>query len=331
MSLTVRILGCGSSGGVPRIGNNWGNCDPANPKNRRTRASIMIRREGGDGFTNVLIDTAPDLREQLLAAETCQIDSVLYTHEHADQTHGIDDLRALALISRARVPIFADDATGAMLRTRFGYCFKTPPGSQYPPILDMHNITAKQAINVAGPGGIVTAMPFPVEHGEIKALGFRVGGLAYTPDISGVLDENLHFVEGLDCWIIDSLRHAPHPSHFSLDDALAWIEKARPKRAVLTNMHVDLDYGTLCASVPDNVTPAYDGMTIGIAGGTAARATPELQNPAQPVCVHYSGEDVAAGDGVADAMEFVGGMRIGGIGLGIAREEGADVRGAVVL
>ena len=266
MSLTARILGCGSSGGVPRIGNNWGACDPANPRNRRSRCSLLLTRRGAEGLTSVLIDTAPDVREQLLAAGCAQVDSVLYTHDHADQCHGIDDLRALALIQRARVPIFAAEATRATLTSRFGYCFQAPEGSPYPPILTMHPIEVPAPVTVCGGGGPITAQPFAVEHGATPTLGFRINGLAYTPDLNSIRDEDMGALEGLDCWIVDALRRTPHPTHFSLDDALAWIERVGPKRAIVTNMHVDLDYETLRAELPAHVEPAYDGMEIAVSG-----------------------------------------------------------------
>lgn len=265
MSLTARILGCGSSGGVPRIGNNWGDCDPDNPLNRRTRCSMLLQRKSYKGTTNVLIDTSPDIREQLLAAEVDHMDAVLYTHAHADQCHGIDDLRALALISRARVPVWADEPTRELLIDRFGYCFEAPPGSPYPPILEMNLLKAGEAVTVDGPGGPITAMPFEVDHGSIIALGFRVEGLAYTPDTNGVPEENMRYVEGLDCWVIDALRRVPHPSHLSLEESLALVEQAAPKRAVLTNMHVDLDHGQLSEELPGHIRPAHDGMTLEIA------------------------------------------------------------------
>ncbi len=262
MSFTARILGCGSSGGVPRIGNNWGDCDPANPKNRRSRCSLLVTRTEEVGKTCVLIDTSPDVREQLLLAECNQIDSVVYTHDHADQSHGIDDLRALALIQRARVPIWADTSTRETLTTRFGYCFQAPEGSPYPPILEMHAMDVPNPIVVDGPGGTIAAHPFKVEHGATPTLGFRIGNLAYTPDLNSIPEESLSALEGLDCWIVDALRRTPHPTHLSLDETLSWIERVKPKRAVVTNMHIDLDYETLRAELPENVVPAYDGLEI---------------------------------------------------------------------
>lgn len=259
---TLTILGCGSSGGVPRIGGHWGACDPENPKNTRRRCSILLQRQASEGATTVLVDTSPDLRTQLLDAGVQTLDGVLYTHEHADHTHGIDDLRAIAINTRSRVPVYFDAATGDLIKSRFAYCFKTPPQSPYPPILEPGEIVAGMAVRINGEGGPLTAMPFTVTHGDINALGFRFGGVAYTPDISDVPDASLPFLEGLDVWIIDALRRTPHPSHFSLDDALSWISRLKPKRAVLTNMHIDLDYQTLVGELPDTVEPAFDGMVI---------------------------------------------------------------------
>lgn len=262
MSLTVTILGCGSSGGVPRIGNNWGACDPANPRNRRRRCSLLAQRRSDDGQTTVLVDTSPDMREQLNGVDVGWLDGVLYTHEHADHTHGIDDLRMVALNGKARVKVHGSQQTMAMLHTRFDYCFQTPPGSQYPPILDGAVIRALEPVTIDGEGGAITALPFDQVHGSIDAFGFRFGNLAYSSDISDVPEESLEALAGLDVWIVDALRRIPHPSHFSLEDTLRWIERIAPRRAILTNMHVDLDYDTLVGELPEGVEPAYDGMTV---------------------------------------------------------------------
>ncbi|HSI39205.1 MAG TPA: MBL fold metallo-hydrolase [Xanthobacteraceae bacterium] len=265
MSLRFTILGCGSSGGVPRVGQGWGACDPAEPRNRRRRCSMLVDRLDRNGAaTRVLIDTSPDLREQLLGADVQRLDAVLFTHEHADHTHGIDDLRPLALHNRRRVDVFLDSETSAMLHQRFGYCFSTPPGSEYPPILSEHRFAHGTAITVTGPGGTVEAIPFRQQHGAIIAYGFRVGGLAYSSDLHDVPEESLEFLADLDVWIVDALRPSPHPSHFSLAEALAWIERLKPRRAVLTNLHTDLDYASLRRSLPDHIEPAFDGMTITI-------------------------------------------------------------------
>ncbi|WP_127901058.1 MBL fold metallo-hydrolase [Solirhodobacter olei] len=258
--LRFTILGCGSSGGVPRLGGHWGDCDPANPKNRRRRCSLLIEREGAEGTTRVLVDTTPDMRDQLLDAGVGELDAVVYTHAHADHVHGIDDLRQIVFNIRRRLPVWADGDTQEALLSRFGYAFVQPEDSPYPPILDLHTI--KGPFAVSGPGGEIALTPFRVNHGAIDALGYRVGGLAYLPDVLTIDDQSWPVLEGLDCLVIDALRRKPHPTHAHLAQALEWIERLRPRRAVLTNMHIDLDYDTLEAETPDHVTPAYDGMTL---------------------------------------------------------------------
>lgn len=262
MTASLTILGCGSSGGVPRIGGRWGKCDPNNPKNRRRRCSILVRQTDGQGETRVLIDTSPDMREQMLSENIGWLDSVLYTHEHADHTHGIDDLRAFYLNQRKLIPVWADEPTASMLLARFSYCFYTAPGSDYPPILTMNRIIPGQAIEMAGAGGVLKALPFEVEHGNIRALGFRIGGIAYTPDLNGIPNDSLDALSELDLWIVDALRRDPHPSHFSLPETLDWIARLKPKRAVITNLHNDLDFNTLLHELPDHISPAYDGMVL---------------------------------------------------------------------
>ena len=262
MTLKLTILGCGTSGGVPRIGNNWGACDPANPKNRRRRCSVLVQREDGNRRTTVLVDTPPDIREQLLDAGVGWLDGVLFTHDHADHSHGIDDLRMVAYNGRRRVAVYQDEATGRSLKERFNYCFDTPPQSEYPPILESHEIRPGEPFAIRGPGGTIKPVPFRQLHGSGQTLGFRFGGIAYSPDASDLPEESLPFLENLDVWIIDALRYATHPSHFSVDEALAWIDRMKPKRAVLTHMHIDLDYETLARSLPSGVEPAYDGMVL---------------------------------------------------------------------
>lgn len=262
MNLSFTILGCGSSGGVPRPALGWGACDPGNPKNRRRRTSLLVERRGPIGVTRVLIDTSPDLREQLLDAEVEWVDAVLFTHDHADHTHGIDDLRALVMKRRRRVDVYLSEATSRVLRTRFDYCFETPPGSQYPPIVNEHRITPGRLIAVDGEGGPIVAMPILQEHGDIASLAFRFGDVAYSTDLSGLPTESALALEGLKLWIVDALRYTPHPSHLSLSETLAWIERLRPERAILTDLHSDLDYDVLRAQLPLHVQPAYDGMRI---------------------------------------------------------------------
>lgn len=277
----VTILGCGSSGGVPRVGQGWGRCDPANPRNRRRRCSILVQKfpgqqaaggapgafsgpDASDGLgpTNILIDTSPDLREQLLDAECDRVDAILLTHSHADHTHGIDDVRPLVIEWRKRIDVWMDDFTSAAMRERFAYIFQTPPGSQYPPLLNARQLVHGQPCDVEGSGGTLEAIPFRLDHGDIEALGFRFGGIAYTPDLVDIPDESVAHLEGLDVWIVDALRYRPHPSHFCLEQTLDWIARLKPKRAVLTNLHTDLDYAHLAAELPDGVVPAYDGMRI---------------------------------------------------------------------
>jgi phosphoribosyl 1,2-cyclic phosphate phosphodiesterase len=262
MTLKFTILGCGSSGGVPRPALGWGACNPANPRNRRRRTSLLVERSNGAGSSSVLVDTSPDLREQLIDADVDWLDAVLYTHEHADHTHGIDDLRALFLKHRRRVDVYVDEPTSKSLNARFGYCFQSPPGSEYPPILTEHRLMAGVPLNVDGEGGTITALPILQEHGDIASLGFHFGRLAYSCDLSGMPDVSAAALAGVDVWIVDALRYRPHPSHFSVDDALGWIERIRPRRAILTNLHTDLDYDELKAKLPPHVEPAFDGLTI---------------------------------------------------------------------
>jgi phosphoribosyl 1,2-cyclic phosphate phosphodiesterase len=254
------ILGCGSSGGVPRIGGLWGACDPANPKNRRTRCSMLAERTGPHGTTRVLIDTTPDMRAQLLMAEVDRVDAVVYTHSHADHVHGLDDLRQIVFNTRQRLNVWADRPTQDALLSRFAYAFVQPEGSSYPPICDMHTI--RGPFEVTGAGGPIRLQPFTVDHGDIEALGLRIGGLAYLPDVLAIPEDAWPMLDNLDIWIVDALRRTPHPTHAHLALTLEWIERVRPKRAVLTNMHIDLDHATVEAETPPHISPAFDGMVL---------------------------------------------------------------------
>jgi phosphoribosyl 1,2-cyclic phosphate phosphodiesterase len=258
--LSFTILGCGSSGGVPRIGNHWGDCDPTNPKNRRRRCSLLVTRETADGVTRVLVDTSPDMREQLLDAGVSGLDGVIYTHSHADHVHGIDDLRQIVINLRQRLPVWADGPTQEALISRFSYAFVQPEGSPYPPILELHSIDGP--VTITGAGGPVSFIPFRADHGSMDALGFRIGPLAYLPDAVAIPEDSWPHLADLDCWIVDALRRKPHPTHAHLDMTLGWIARAKPARAVITNMHLDLDYATLRAELPPHISPAYDGMTV---------------------------------------------------------------------
>ncbi len=258
--LEARILGCGSSGGVPRLGGLWGDCDPDDPRNRRTRCSLLLTRHGPDGATRVLIDTSPDLRNQLLDAGVGELDAVVWTHAHADHVHGIDDLRMITFNTRRRLVCHADSATSEALLDRFGYAFVQPEGSDYPPICDLNLIDGD--VTIDGAGGPITLTPFDLVHGRITALGLRCGPMAYLPDVNEIPEAAWPYLYGLDCMIVDALRRQPHPSHAHLALTLEWIARAAPRRAVLTNMHYDLDWATVAAETAEHITPAHDGMTL---------------------------------------------------------------------
>ena len=262
--LRAVILGCGSSPATPRIDGDWGACDPNNPKNRRSRCALLVERRSPSGITRVLVDTGPDLYQQMRSAEADWVDGVLYTHAHADHIHGIDDLRGFVLGRRQRVDIYADRITFDHLQRAFGYCFETPPGSSYPPILNGHLIEAGMPVTITGDGGPITAMPFSQIHGSIESLGFRFGGLAYSCDISDLPDQSLDALKDLDVWIVDALRYNPHPSHFSVAEAIEWSLRIAPRRTILTHMHIDLDYDILASELPEGIEPGYDGLAIAL-------------------------------------------------------------------
>ena len=260
MTLKITLLGCGSSGGVPRLGEKWGACDPLNPKNRRQRCSALIEKKNTKGTTRVLIDTSPDMRDQLLNAGIGELDAVLYTHAHADHVHGLDDLRMIVINMRKRLPVWADAATKADLISRFGYAFETPKGSNYPPILEINDIDGP--FKIEGAAGPLSFIPLEVNHGNIDALGFRVADIAYLPDVFEIPEYTWEKLMNLKLWVVDALRYEPHPSHSHLERTLKWIERAKPERSIITNMHVDLDFETLYHELPINVEPAFDMLSI---------------------------------------------------------------------
>lgn len=270
MGLRVIILGCGSSGGVPRIGGDWGVCDPSESKNARTRSSVLVQKWQGEGepdskaCTNVLIDTSPDLRVQLLRENIRHLDAVFYTHDHADQSHGIDDLRAIAYRMRKQIPTYMDAHTKVHVFQRFNYCFEMPEGRVHPPILALQDLIEDKTVSVIdGPGGSISIETFEVSHGPTPSLGFLVDGqIAYSPDVWGVSDSVLTRLGNIDCWIVDALRYSQHPTHAHADKALSWLAKSEVKSAVLTNLHIDMDYETLLAELPKIIRPAFDGMRI---------------------------------------------------------------------
>jgi len=262
--LEVVILGSGSSGGVPRGDGDWGACDPAEPRNRRLRCSLLVRRHGPNGVTSVVIDTSPDLREQMLAARVRHVDAVLYTHDHADQAHGIDDLRVFAARARRRIPAFMDAATRAALMRRFDYIFESRNG--YPALLDARDLPPHgQPWSVDGLGGPIPVVTFDQAHGPIRSVGYRLGPVAYSPDVSDLDDAAFEALAGCDLWIVDALRYTPHPTHTHLDRTLDWIARSGVKKAVLTNLHIDMDYSALAAIVPPNVEVSYDGWSARLA------------------------------------------------------------------
>lgn len=255
--MRVRILGCGGSGGVPLIGNDWGACDPENPKNRRLRASILVE----DRDTTLLVDTSPDLREQLLAAAVGQLDGVLFTHDHADHVHGIDDLRPINRRMREWIPIYGDNETLAALRTRFGYVFETIPEKYgfFKPCLTPNLIKGPFQV------GNIDVLPFDQAHGFGRmSLGFRFGSVAYSTDVVDLPETAFEALRGVRLWIVDCLRDQPHPTHSHLEKTLSWIKRVQPERAVLTHMNQDLDYESLLKRLPGGVEPAYDGMVLNV-------------------------------------------------------------------
>ena len=260
-------MGCGSSGGVPRPALGWGVCDPNNPKNRRRRTSFLAERRTADGVTRILVDTSPDLREQLLDANVDWVDAVLFTHEHADHTHGIDDLRGLFINRRKRVPVWLDERVSQIMHARFGYCFAAAPGSEYPPMVRENRMEAVSARSRSR-GREARSPPCPSSRSMATSPRSASASAAWPipATSSGLPPDSVTALEGLDVWIIDALRDKPHPSHLSVSEALDWIESLKPKRAILTNLHTDLDYDELRSRLPSHVEPAYDGLTHRTAG-----------------------------------------------------------------
>lgn len=265
--IRATILGCGSSGGVPRLGGHWGSCDPANPRNRRRRCSLLVERDGPDGTTRVLIDTGPDMVPQLIDAGVGTLDGVVWTHAHADHIHGIDDLRQITHNTHDVVAGWADAPTARALRGRFGYIFERPAGSYYPPIVALSVIDGP--FDVTGAGGRVHIRAFQVDHGGSPSLGMRISAapdgapaLVYVPDVKAIPDAAWPDIMDAEVFICDALRRTPHPTHAHLALALDWIKHSNAARGVITNMHLDMDYDAVMADTPANVVPAFDGMVI---------------------------------------------------------------------
>jgi phosphoribosyl 1,2-cyclic phosphate phosphodiesterase len=252
--MKITMLGCGSSTGVPAIGPDWGACDPSDPRNRRRRASLLIECRG----KTVLIDTSPDMREQLLDANTGRLDAVILTHAHADHLHGIDDLRSVNRAMQQAIPLYATAATLAEVEHRFGYVFDLIPadGYFYKPHLTPHPIEGP--FTAAG----LPIMPFAQDHGYSETLGFRIGVFGYSTDVTELDDAGFAALVGIELWIVDCLRYLPHPTHSHLEKTLSWIDRVKPGRAILTHLDRPLDYRELAAQLPSGVEPGYDGLVI---------------------------------------------------------------------
>ena len=262
MILEVVILGCGSSAGVPRADGDWGACDPADPRNRRSRCSLMVRRRSHEGpETTLIVDASPEFRLQTNAASVRRLDALLLTHDHADQCHGIDDIRAFAITQQARIPCWMDLASAASLSERFGYIFRGQ--GQYRPIADLHSVPIEGgAWSIDGPSGPIPVVAFDQDHGDIRSFGYRFGPIAYSSDLIDLPEASFAALDGVEVWIVDALRYTPHPTHAHVDKTLSWIERVKPKRAILTNLHIDLDFAELAARLPAGVEPAYDGLSL---------------------------------------------------------------------
>jgi phosphoribosyl 1,2-cyclic phosphate phosphodiesterase len=266
-TLEVTILGCGSSGGVPRADGAWGACDPADPRNARSRCSLLVRRRGEGGAaqeTTVVVDASPEFRLQTARAGVRRLDALLLTHDHADQCHGVDDIRAFAIAQRRRIPCHVDAPTRRTLTRRFGYIFEGE--GIYPPIADFVDVPDHGvAFAIDGPSGEIPVVTFDQDHGPVRSLGYRFGGVAYSSDVVGLPQSAFEALQDLDVWIVDALRDTPHPTHAHVELALEWIARVKPARAILTNMHIDLDYAALAARLPPGVEPAFDGLTFQVA------------------------------------------------------------------
>ena len=255
MSLKLTILGCGSSLGIPRIDGYYGKCDPNNKKNIRSRCSALIRSKN----INILIDTSPDLKSQLLKNKVKNIDKVFYTHSHADQTHGINELRVFSLKNKKKIPIYADKITYKNLKNTFGYCFKDY--KDYPSILDAKILKKKHIVRDLNRNIIIKSLK--VHHGSIKSICYIINDkCAYAPDVNKIDDKDLKNLENLKYLIVDCLRYNFHPTHFNLEDVFDLIHKIKPKKTILTNLSNEIDYNEIKKKLPKNVIPAYDGLTV---------------------------------------------------------------------
>ena len=256
--MQFKILGCGSSMGVPRSDGDFGKCDPNEKKNYRTRCSAFLKSKKN----NILIDTSPDLRNQLISNKIKNIDKVFYSHMHADQTHGINDLRVFFIKNKKTIPIYADKATSKYLLKTFSYCFKKT-FNEYPPILNLNSV--KKKIDIKDGRKKISITSISVKHGKVNSICYIINKkLAYISDVSEINKKDFKYFKNLNYLIIDCLWYKKHPSHFNFDDSLKFIKIFKPKKAILTNLHSELDYNILKSKLPKNIVPAYDGLTINL-------------------------------------------------------------------
>ena len=255
MSVKFTILGCGSSLGIPRIDGHFGKCDPKNKKNYRTRCSALISAHK----SNILIDTSPDIRSQLISSKIKNIDKVFFTHSHADQTHGINELRVFYLKNKKKIPIYADKRTKNYLINSFSYCFKN--STSYPATLKMNNV--KKMNNYKFGKEKISIKSIPVQHGKINSICYIINNkCAYAPDINKIYQKDLIHFKNLKYLVIDCLRYDPHPAHFNLVDVLNLIKIIKPQKTIITNLNNDIDYSSIKRKLPKNVVPAYDGLSF---------------------------------------------------------------------
>tara|TARA_Y100000590_G_scaffold470715_1_gene668347 strand:- start:10282 stop:11094 length:813 start_codon:yes stop_codon:yes gene_type:complete len=260
--IKITILGCGSSTGVPRVGNEWGDCDPSIPENKRNRCSLLIEKINNNKKTTIVIDTGPDFRHQMNSSNVKKIDAIFYTHEHADHTHGIDDVRMYALRDKTRIDIYASRNTSNNLKHKFGYCFSSKNDSSYPPILRLNEIREEKTYLISGEGGDIKITPILQNHGNINSFGYKVKNFVYSSDLNDIPQNSLKYIQDIELWIVDSLRWNWHPTHFNVDSAVEWTNKLNVKNSILTNLHIDLDYNKLSKYLPSHIKPAYDGLTF---------------------------------------------------------------------
>ena len=254
--MKITILGCGHTYGTPMIGDLWFNCDPKNPKNSRTRASVLVQHKD----ENILIDSSPDLRAQLLSNKISDIHAVLYTHDHSDHCHGINDIGVISRAKKKLIPIFSDQKTFSSLEKSFDYAFDKGQIPHYASFLENTLITPSTPFSVCG----LSVLPIKQDHGYGTSLGFRMGNFAYSTDVKNMPEKAFKELEGIDTWVVDCLKEEEHPTHSHLSQTLEWIERVKPKRAILTHMHPLLDYETLQKKLPKGVEPAYDGLSFNL-------------------------------------------------------------------